>query len=303
MVVSTELGGHERGQSTAPGPAELPWLAGRFGGTVEGKCGRLSLLCSAATNDLRARAAEVDRSCSSSCQCVAGDRATEVGRSTSVSYHLSHVRKTVGGSPRGRGERPAAPGPPPCLGQWRVADHHAQKPLEHRVCAAYCVARGPHAPGWAVSRPRRRPARHLFEVSLRPKVMGGRHVRVRAMSGAGTGNSSRSALRPGRRIPTGLHRTAGRRERQAAAAFLGRTKGWFAAHGITHIHRVVTDNGACCRSGGFACIVGAKTRNQHAKPCTPSPAPHAATARSSVTRGSWPRGSSTPAHTTARTNA
>ena len=30
-----------------------------------------------------------------------------------------------------------------------------------------------------------------------------------------------------------------------AAAFLARAKVWFAAHGITHIHRVVTDNGAC----------------------------------------------------------
>src|SRR5699024_1232899 len=28
-----------------------------------------------------------------------------------------------------------------------------------------------------------------------------------------------------------------------AAAFLARAKVWFAAHGITHIHRVVTDNG------------------------------------------------------------
>jgi DNA-binding transcriptional ArsR family regulator len=32
-----------------------------------------------------------------------------------------------------------------------------------------------------------------------------------------------------------------------AAAFLSRAKAWFAAHGITHIHRVVTDNGACYR--------------------------------------------------------
>lgn len=37
----------------------------------------------------------------------------------------------------------------------------------------------------------------------------------------------------------------------AAAAFLTRAKVWFAAHGINHIHRVVTDNGACHRSGGF----------------------------------------------------
>ena len=54
-----------------------------------------------------------------------------------------------------------------------------------------------------------------------------------------------------------------------AAAFLARAKAWFAAHGITHIHRVVTDNGACYRSGDFARIVGAKTRHQKTKPFTP----------------------------------
>ena len=37
-----------------------------------------------------------------------------------------------------------------------------------------------------------------------------------------------------------------------AAAFLARAKVWFAAYGILHIHRVVTDNGACYRSADFA---------------------------------------------------
>jgi len=54
-----------------------------------------------------------------------------------------------------------------------------------------------------------------------------------------------------------------------AAAFLARAKVWFAAHGITHIHRVVTDNGACYRSGDFARIVGTTTRHQMTKPFTP----------------------------------
>lgn len=36
-----------------------------------------------------------------------------------------------------------------------------------------------------------------------------------------------------------------------AAAFLTRAKAWFADHGITRIHRIVTDNGACYRSGDF----------------------------------------------------
>lgn len=44
---------------------------------------------------------------------------------------------------------------------------------------------------------------------------------------------------------------------------------WFAAHGITHIHRVVTDNGACYRSGDFARIVGTRTRHKPTKPFTP----------------------------------
>jgi transposase len=53
-----------------------------------------------------------------------------------------------------------------------------------------------------------------------------------------------------------------------AAAFLARAKVWFAAHGITHIHRIVTDNGACYRSADFARIVG-KSRHQKTKPFTP----------------------------------
>lgn len=54
-----------------------------------------------------------------------------------------------------------------------------------------------------------------------------------------------------------------------AAAFLARAKVWFAAHGIDHIHRIVTDNGACYRSGDFARIVGRLSRHQKAKPYTP----------------------------------
>ena len=40
-------------------------------------------------------------------------------------------------------------------------------------------------------------------------------------------------------------------------------------HGITHIHRIVTDNGACYRSNDFARIVGHRTRHQKTKPYTP----------------------------------
>jgi transposase InsO family protein len=54
-----------------------------------------------------------------------------------------------------------------------------------------------------------------------------------------------------------------------AAAFLARAKVWFAAHGITHLHRVVTDNGACYRSRDFARIISNRTRHQKTKPYTP----------------------------------
>ncbi len=37
-----------------------------------------------------------------------------------------------------------------------------------------------------------------------------------------------------------------------AIAFLHRARGWFAAHGITRIERIVTDNGTCYRADAFA---------------------------------------------------
>jgi hypothetical protein len=51
-----------------------------------------------------------------------------------------------------------------------------------------------------------------------------------------------------------------------AAAFLARAKVWFAAHGIIHLHRIVTDNGACYRSSDFARIIGGRSRHQKSKP-------------------------------------
>jgi len=54
-----------------------------------------------------------------------------------------------------------------------------------------------------------------------------------------------------------------------AATFLARAKVWFAAHGIIHIHRIVTDNGACYRSGDFARSIGQRARHQRTKPYTP----------------------------------
>lgn len=53
-----------------------------------------------------------------------------------------------------------------------------------------------------------------------------------------------------------------------AAAFLDRAKTWFAAHGITSIERIVTDNGACYRSKVFVAAV-LPARHQQIKPYTP----------------------------------
>lgn len=53
-----------------------------------------------------------------------------------------------------------------------------------------------------------------------------------------------------------------------AIAFMHRARVWFAAHGITTIERIVTDNGACYRADAFArALLGA--RHQRITPYTP----------------------------------
>jgi hypothetical protein len=53
-----------------------------------------------------------------------------------------------------------------------------------------------------------------------------------------------------------------------AIGFLHRAHAWFAAHGITRIERIVTDNGACYRAGAFArALLG--SRHQRTAPYTP----------------------------------
>lgn len=53
-----------------------------------------------------------------------------------------------------------------------------------------------------------------------------------------------------------------------AIAFTHRARAWFAAHGITHIERIVTDNGACYQADAFArALLG--TRHQRITPYTP----------------------------------
>lgn len=53
-----------------------------------------------------------------------------------------------------------------------------------------------------------------------------------------------------------------------AVKFLDRARGWFAAHGITHIERIVTDNGSCYRAAAFAAAMGG-SRHQRITPYTP----------------------------------
>lgn len=53
-----------------------------------------------------------------------------------------------------------------------------------------------------------------------------------------------------------------------AVAFLGRARAWFAAHGITQLERIVTDNGSCYRATAFADAMG-DSRHQRITPYTP----------------------------------
>ncbi|WP_374065117.1 IS481 family transposase [Actinokineospora auranticolor] len=53
-----------------------------------------------------------------------------------------------------------------------------------------------------------------------------------------------------------------------AIGFTHRARAFFAAHGITHIHRVVTDNGACYRAHDFATVLRG-ARHQRITPYTP----------------------------------
>lgn len=53
-----------------------------------------------------------------------------------------------------------------------------------------------------------------------------------------------------------------------AIGFTHRARAFFAAHGITHIHRIVTDNGACYKARDFAHVLRG-ARHQRITPYTP----------------------------------
>lgn len=48
-----------------------------------------------------------------------------------------------------------------------------------------------------------------------------------------------------------------------------RARAWFAAHGISHIERIVTDNGACYRANAFTRTLAAYAHHQRIRPFTP----------------------------------
>lgn len=53
-----------------------------------------------------------------------------------------------------------------------------------------------------------------------------------------------------------------------AIGFVHRARVWFAAHGITHVEKIVTDNGACYRADAFTrSLLGSK--HKRTKPYTP----------------------------------
>lgn len=53
-----------------------------------------------------------------------------------------------------------------------------------------------------------------------------------------------------------------------AVAFLDRAREWFAQHGIVKIERIITDNGACYRSGAFAAALNG-AEHRRTRPYTP----------------------------------
>ena len=53
-----------------------------------------------------------------------------------------------------------------------------------------------------------------------------------------------------------------------AIGFTHRARAFFAAHGISHIHRIVTDNGACYKATHFATVLRG-ARHQRITPYTP----------------------------------
>jgi hypothetical protein len=114
-----------------------------------------------------------------------------------------------------------------------------------------------------VQRCQRRPISHVAKVGRIPEAAGGASTAATAPRSA-VDRAKTAGAKPGylylHSIVDGFSRLAYTQplddeKGTTAAAFLARAKVWFAVHGITHIHRIVTDNGACYRSNDVARIV------------------------------------------------
>jgi hypothetical protein len=64
------------------------------------------------------------------------------------------------------------------------------------------------------------------------------------------------------------HKWSADEQARTAIAFTHRARAFFTAHGIQHIHRIVTDNGACYRARDFAAVLRG-ARHQRITPYTP----------------------------------
>lgn len=123
---------------------------------------------------------------------------------------------------------------------------------------------------------------HMVHVDVKKvgRILDGGGWRVHGRDSDQARATARSKTKTGKRGYVYLHSavdgharlacTKPLRDEKAATAigFLHRARTWFAAHGITHIEQVITDNGACYRADAFTrSLLDAK--HKRTKPYTP----------------------------------
>lgn len=106
-----------------------------------------------------------------------------------------------------------------------------------------------------------------WRVHGRDSLQARRAARTRTR-GTGPGYAHLHSAVDGFSLP-GLHRALPDEKATTAIGFLRRARALFAAHGIHHIQRIVTDNGACYRSGDFFTRALPGSRHQRVMPYTP----------------------------------
>jgi len=123
---------------------------------------------------------------------------------------------------------------------------------------------------------------HMIHVDVKKggRIPDGGGWRVHGRDSDQSRSAARSKAKTGRRGYVYLHSAVDGHTRMAyteplpdekattAVTFVHRARVWFAAHGITHIERIVTDNGACYRANAFTrSLLGAK--HKRIKPYMP----------------------------------